>query len=207
MTLSLPDGADHPRRTSPNAPHEPCTRVHASPRHGLRRLSRRWWRRAAKAEPKAHARTASALLTAPAVTVLVDATISEAARIMVEHGVERLPVVDERERLVGLVARRELLQTFLQPDEAIRRAIVKDVIEDSLWLAPQAIDVSVTNGVVTLSGELERRSEKAVALRMTEWVNGVVAVIDELTYTFDDRDVPTVNPAAAGAGESWTRRL
>lgn len=139
--------------------------------------------------------------------MLVDATISEAARIMVEHGVERLPVVDERERLVGLVARRELLQTFLQPDEAIRRAIVKDVIEDSLWLAPQAIDVSVTNGVVTLSGELERRSEKAVALRMTEWVNGVVAVIDELTYTFDDRDVPTVNPAAAGAGESWTRRL
>ncbi|NUK83586.1 BON domain-containing protein [Streptomyces lunaelactis] len=137
----------------------------------------------------------------------MDATISEAARIMVEHGVERLPVVDERERLVGLVARRELLQTFLQPDEAIRRAIVKDVIEDSLWLAPQAIDVSVTNGVVTLSGELERRSEKAVALRMTEWVNGVVAVIDELTYTFDDRDVPTVNPAAAGAGESWTRRL
>ncbi|WP_217501817.1 recombinase family protein [Streptomyces lunaelactis] len=69
IALSMLDvGADHPRRTSANAPHEPRTRVHASPRHGIRRLLRRWWRPAAKAETKAHARMASALLTAPAAT-------------------------------------------------------------------------------------------------------------------------------------------
>ncbi|MFI8438266.1 CBS domain-containing protein [Streptomyces sp. NPDC079020] len=45
--------------------------------------------------------TARGLMTAPAVTVHAEETVPDAARLMVRRGVERLPVVDEEERLVG----------------------------------------------------------------------------------------------------------
>ena len=35
---------------------------------------------------------------------------------MAQRRVERLPVVDEEDRLVGIVTRRDLLQVFLRPD-------------------------------------------------------------------------------------------
>ncbi|MFE8993033.1 CBS domain-containing protein [Streptomyces collinus] len=56
----------------------------------------------------------------PAITLHSDATVAEAARVMARHRVERLPVVDDEERLVGIVTRRDLLQVFLRPDPEIR---------------------------------------------------------------------------------------
>ncbi|MFF8598004.1 CBS domain-containing protein [Streptomyces sp. NPDC015232] len=55
------------------------------------------------------------LMTAPAITVHAEETVGDAARLMVRRGVERLPVVDEEERLVGIVTRRDLLRAFLHP--------------------------------------------------------------------------------------------
>lgn len=49
------------------------------------------------------------LMSAPAVTVPRTASVKEAARRMRTHGRNRLPVVDARERLVGIVTRRDLL--------------------------------------------------------------------------------------------------
>ena len=69
---------------------------------------------------KAHARTAGRLMTEPPVTAHADDTIVEAARTMAQHQVERLPVLDEEGRLVGIVTRRDLLQVFLRPDKEIR---------------------------------------------------------------------------------------
>ncbi|MEU2776366.1 CBS domain-containing protein, partial [Streptomyces sp. NPDC007162] len=61
---------------------------------------------------KAQARTAGQLMTRPPVTVHADNTIVEAARTMAGSHVERLPVLDEEDRLVGIVTRRDLLQVF-----------------------------------------------------------------------------------------------
>ncbi|GAA3841523.1 hypothetical protein GCM10022206_94500 [Streptomyces chiangmaiensis] len=43
---------------------------------------------------KPAAATAGELMSVPAVTVRIDATLPEAARRMARHGVKRLPVVD-----------------------------------------------------------------------------------------------------------------
>ena len=86
---------------------------------------------------KAQDRTAGQLMSEPPVTVHADDTIIEAARTMAQRRVERLPVVDEEERLVGIVTRRDLLQVFLRPGcgdprrESSRRSLVR-----ALWLAP-----------------------------------------------------------------------
>ncbi|MEU9189037.1 CBS domain-containing protein [Streptomyces sp. NPDC048484] len=85
-------------------------------------------RRTRKQAAKAHARTAGQLMSVPPVTVHADDTIAEAARIMARDHVERLPVVDEGDRLVGIVTRRDLIQVFLQPDHEIRREVIDEAL-------------------------------------------------------------------------------
>ncbi|WP_128381351.1 CBS domain-containing protein [Streptomyces cavernae] len=164
-------------------------------------------RGARKEAAKAGARTAGQLMTAPPVTVHADDTIAEAARTMTQHRVERLPVLDEEERLVGIVTRRDLLQVFLRPDGEIRDEVIKEVLERALWLAPRTIEVSVVEGVVTLAGHMERKTETEIAVAMTRRIDGVVAVVDELSYRLDDARLQPEGPALHGVTEDWLRRL
>ncbi|MEU8585848.1 CBS domain-containing protein [Streptomyces sp. NPDC048664] len=145
--------------------------------------------------------TAGRLMTVPPVTVHADATIAQAARTMAERHVERLPVLDEEDRLVGIVTRRDLLQVFLRPDAEIRGQVMEDVLVRVLRLAPTAVDVFVVEGVVTLAGRLERKSEAEIAVSMSKQIDGVVAVIDQLDYRYDDsRTLPNERSPRGVAG-------
>jgi CBS domain-containing protein len=57
--------------------------------------------------------TAVDLMTAPVITISLQATPEEALRLVLQHGVKRLPVVDENGRLVGLLSRASLLRGLL----------------------------------------------------------------------------------------------
>lgn len=164
-------------------------------------------RRARIAAAKARARTAGQLMSRPAVVVRPGNTVVEAARLMAEHRVERLPVIDEEDRLVGIVTRRDLLGVFLRPDSEIRREVIEEILVRSLWLAPSAIGVSVHDGVVTLEGRVERRSEIAIAVELTGRVDGVVAVVDKLTFRLDDSHLRLQEPAVHGVADGWLHRL
>ncbi|MFD8236648.1 CBS domain-containing protein [Streptomyces sp. NPDC059696] len=135
---------------------------------------------------RATARTAGRLMSTPPVTVHAEDTIVEAARTMVRREVKRLPVLDEEDRLVGLVTRSDLLRVLVRPDEDIRDEVIGEVLVRVLWLDPGSIDVSVGDGVVTLAGRLERRSEAEIAVAMARRTDGVVAVVDELSWRLDD---------------------
>ncbi|MFE6196135.1 CBS domain-containing protein [Streptomyces sp. NPDC057838] len=156
---------------------------------------------------KARARTAGLLMSAPPVTAHAGDTIVQAARTMARRRVERLPVVDEDDRLVGIVTRRDLLQVFLRPDPEIRREVIEEVLARALWLGPRGVDVSVVDGVVTLDGCLERKSETEIAVSMTRRIDGVVAVTDRLTYRLDDSHLRPGEPALHGVTEDWLRKL
>ncbi|MFJ3306687.1 CBS domain-containing protein [Streptomyces sp. NPDC086549] len=170
-------------------------------RTGHAALTPRARRRAAKAK----ARTAGELMTEPPVTVHAHDTIARAARTMARRHVERLPVLDEEDRLVGIVTRRDLLQVFLRPDKELRNEVIEEVLVRALWLPPRSVDVSVTEGVVTLTGHMERRSETEIALSMTRRIEGVVAVVDGLTYRLDDAGLRT--QALRDAAEGRPRGL
>ncbi|WP_328404319.1 CBS domain-containing protein [Streptomyces sp. NBC_00390] len=130
--------------------------------------------------------TACRLMTRPAVYAYAHESIAEAARIMARHGIERLPVVDEENRLVGIVTRRDLLKVFLRPDAEIRRVVVEDVLDRTCWIPPATIDVEVRDGVVTVSGQLGQRSEIPPVLRLIQQVDGVVSVVDRLTCRYEN---------------------
>lgn len=158
---------------------------------------------------KGRARTAGRLMTAPPVTVHADDTIVQAARTMARRHVERLPVLDEEDRLVGIVTRRDLLQVFLRPDQEIRDEVIEEVLVRALWQPPRGIDVSVTEGVVTLTGHMERKSETEIAVSMTRRIDGVVDVVAHLTYRLDDARQRAEEQAQAmhGVADDWLRRL
>ncbi|MEU9119966.1 CBS domain-containing protein [Streptomyces sp. NPDC048506] len=130
--------------------------------------------------------TAEVMMTSPAVVARPEWSVVRAARMMEEKKVKRLPVVDDSGRLIGVISRRDLVQLFLRRDRAIQEEILEDVLPHTLGAAPSAITVEVSDGTVTLSGTLDRKSLVPIAVRLCESVDGVVEVVDRLTYALDD---------------------
>jgi len=148
-------------------------RLHAATR-------RPWWPR----RQQHLALTAGELMTTPAITIGPHATIPAAARLMTAQHIRRLPVVDEKGRLAGVVSRRDLLSVFLRPDEDIA-ADARRVLNDVLLAEPGEAEVAVRNGVVTLTGSLDPKTGPhgdliPVAIQLMWDVDGVVDIIDQL---------------------------
>ncbi|MFE3760221.1 CBS domain-containing protein [Streptomyces sp. NPDC059104] len=134
----------------------------------------------------AGAPTAGDVMSAPAVTVPAEETVADAARLMTRRGVERLPVVDVEDRLVGIVTRRDLLRMFLRPDSEIRRRVTDEVLTEVLGVPAGDVDVHVVDGIVTLEGLVGRRSQLPALLGLVERLDGVVAVASRVTARTDD---------------------
>ncbi|MER7762292.1 CBS domain-containing protein [Streptomyces sp. NPDC097619] len=132
------------------------------------------------------ASTAEALMSSPAVVAEPEWSAVEAARVMEEARVKRLPVVDAAGFLIGVVSRSDLLRLFLRRDRAIQEEILEDVLTRTLGLSPSALTVEVSDGRVILSGTVDRRSLVPITLRLCESVDGVIEVVDRLTYDEDD---------------------
>ena len=153
-----------------------------------------WTRRRRQERAKAAAAVAAKLMTAPAVTVPPTATVTEAARRMHTARVKRLPVVDERGQLLGIVSRADLLKVFTRPDEAIRSEIINDVIVGDLMMNPSRFLIHVDDGVVVLEGEAEHRSLIPYLVRAVHHVEGVVRVENKLSFDVDDYDPAIAYP-------------
>ncbi|MGW2220467.1 CBS domain-containing protein [Nonomuraea sp. NPDC001684] len=142
--------------------------------------------RHAKGRQKAEGDTAAELMTSPAISVSPEASAVSAARLMEAHDVKRLAVVDRDGRLQGIVSRRDLVKLFLRPDEEIAAEVRDEILDQKLWVDTAGVRVEVRQGVVTLSGWMDRRTETGIAVRMTSRVNGVVDVVDKLSWKTDD---------------------
>ncbi|MFE9816991.1 CBS domain-containing protein [Streptomyces sp. NBC_00236] len=129
---------------------------------------------------KAGSLCARDLMTSPAVTISPDALLPQAARLMATHHVKRLPVVDMG-TLAGIVSRSDLLKVFLRPDSELADDIRHQVIERLFPLPSAHVRVDVTDGVVTLSGEVHDRTLIPVAARLAQGIEGIVDVRCELT--------------------------
>ncbi|MFI1518633.1 CBS domain-containing protein [Kitasatospora cineracea] len=130
--------------------------------------------------------SAEQLMTSPVVVARPDWSLVGTARVMHHGRLKHLPVVDGDGRLTGVVSRSDLLRPLLRDDEEIRREIVDDVLLGSLWLPAHAVRVAVEDGVVTLTGTVERRSLVPLVETMCRSLDGVVEVRQSLAFTRDD---------------------
>ncbi|MBU3870373.1 CBS domain-containing protein [Streptomyces sp. 4503] len=129
---------------------------------------------------KSRGETAATLMTYPAVTVHPADTVADAAWTAARSRLKRLPVTDYRDRLVGVVTRADLLRSLVRDDTEIREEIECRILRGEHHLEPDAIEVTVEGGVVTVEG----RVDVALAPGLVESIRameGVDDVVDHLT--------------------------
>ncbi|OXM45436.1 CBS domain-containing protein [Amycolatopsis alba] len=139
-----------------------------------------------QAEGASVVRAAEDVMTAPAVTVEADKPLQEAARLMVGHRVKRLPVVDRYGKLSGIVSRADLVRALVRTDADIRGEVDQDLLVLIRRPSRGQVRAQVTDGIVTLTGTVERRSQSVLLDALIRRVAGVVDVIDRVEYTWDD---------------------
>lgn len=164
-------------------------------------------RRRRIAQAKAAGDTAAELMTAPAVTIGPDASVAEAARLLHRHGIKRLPVVDPAGPLLGIVSRADLLKVFLRSDPDIAREIRQQVLMRAMWMNPDTVAIDVRDGVVTLTGQLERRSLIPITVSLVRGLDGVVDVVDRLTFELDDTPIMVPSDLLFDRASTVRRRI
>lgn len=150
---------------------------------------------------KAEGTTASELMSSPAVTIQPEESVVAAAKRLEAGKVKRLPVVDYLGRIAGIVSRGDLLKMYLRPDHDLREDVVENVLRRMLWIDPLTVKADIHDGVVTLSGSLDRRSTAELAVHVTKSVPGVIRVVEELSWERDDVTAAlrsSARPAGAG---------
>jgi CBS domain-containing protein len=131
---------------------------------------------------KHDARDAGAAMTAPAVTIGPEKSVADAATLMLDRAVNRLPVVDADGKLVGIVTRADLVRAFVRDDSEIAREIRDDVLLRTLWESPDRFRVRVRSGEVTLAGKVNDAHAAGTLVRFVERVPGVVNVRSRISW-------------------------
>lgn len=150
-----------------------------------RRRRPRWPRGRDAAAIKSKALVVREAMTSPPVTISPWSSASDAARLMTEHGVNRLPVV-KGDTLVGIVTRSDLVRAFIRSDEEITRELREEVLEQTMWLDRDSVQVDVKRGVVSLGGTLQTRSNVTLLESLAARIPGVVALKSDLGWNHDD---------------------
>jgi CBS domain-containing protein len=130
--------------------------------------------------------TAGRLMTTVPVSISEQASLPQAARLMSDRGAKRLPVLDTDDRVVGVVSRIDLLRAFVRSDDDIQADVLDEVFVHLLWPDPTEVRIEVRDGVVELTGSVDRRSTAEAAERLVRRLDGVVDVISRLDHRVDD---------------------
>ncbi|MEA3502059.1 MAG: CBS domain-containing protein [Actinomycetota bacterium] len=130
--------------------------------------------------------TVGAVMTKSPFVVDRNTTVSEAARLMTDRNVKRIPVVDPDGRLEGIVSRGDVLVAFARDDDVIADAVERGVIRRILMLDSPDVSVRVADGVVTLTGEVPTRTDARLLEELVRHIEGVVRCDSDLSWSFDD---------------------
>jgi CBS domain-containing protein len=142
-------------------------------------------------EEKLGATTAGEAMSEPAIVIGPDEPASQAGALLTKHRINRLPVVEDG-RLVGIISRADVVNTYLVPDDELARRISEDVVRETMWIDPQLVSVEVNDGVAHLAGTVDRRTTAAILERLVGRLEGVIGVESELRWERDDRDIEPV---------------
>lgn len=142
---------------------------------------------------------AAHIMTREVVIARPHEAVRDAAKVLLDAGVRRLPVIDEERRVVGIVSRSDLLRPYLRSDETIRDEIEDEILVRILSIDPHTVRVEVEEGVARLEGRVERKSMKELLVELVHRVDGVVGVDDRLRFAVDERKPSSFSPSAPWA--------
>ncbi len=122
------------------------------------------------------------LMTPNPVTIAPDRRVRDAARVMIDAGVKRLPVVGESGNLIGIVSRADVMKSYARSDDEIREEIADALYE----YVVRGVELEVKNGEVRMEGSVALRTEARLAEELIRRVDGVVSVANYLSWESDD---------------------
>ena len=128
---------------------------------------------------KVAAETVGQAMSSPALTITPDRTVHDAARLMVDERVNRLPVV-QGGKLVGILTRSDIVRAFTRTDAELASEIEDDILRRTFWAEPGSVAVVVSDGRVTLTGEVETEADREMLPLFVSRVPGVLAVSTDL---------------------------
>lgn len=143
------------------------------------------------------ATTAAEAMSSPAITITADRPIREAAVIMIDRQINRLPVIADAQ-VVGIITRSDMVRAYLRLDDEILHLVREDVIRRTLWLDPDSFEIAVSEGIVRIAGTIDRRSTARILEKLIALVEGVIEVQSRLEWELDDS---TLQPAGDGEHE------
>jgi len=131
---------------------------------------------------KLAARVAGEAMTSPAITVEPYWTVPTVAQMMLEHGINRLPVV-RRGRLVGIVTRADLVRAFARSDDEVADEVREALaLQEAMSFGRGPVEVRVDAGEATLTGTVRTREDADVLTNATARVPGVVGVRSDIAW-------------------------
>jgi CBS domain-containing protein len=116
--------------------------------------------------------TLEPLVNRDVVTAGPDTPVATLTRLMLDERARAIPIVDGDRRVVGIVARRDLLRTIAPDDQVIAR----DVRHHLSVTGHRRWHVTVADGMVNLSGEGTDETERQIATIVAASLPGVIGV-------------------------------
>lgn len=162
----------------------------------------RWFSNGTQKIPSSE-RLVEDVMTEEVITLGPNADHAEAARLMEQARIKRVPIVDTDGRVIGIVSRSDILRAFARSDSEIIEEIVDHIICDVLWIDPRRVQVSSIEGNVSLTGHLETRGDVTLLQDLVRRVDGVVSLASSLTWEIDNTKLEMVPPPPGTRRASW----
>ncbi|EHY87916.1 CBS domain-containing protein [Saccharomonospora azurea] len=135
------------------------------------------------------------IMTTPVVTVSPDDPVKKATRLLAEHGFTALPVVDEGDRVVGIVTEADVVAGRVPPDARYRTGAAAAPTTDARESVAEIMTTSPTctqqgTDVAELVGTLLEGHYRAVPVLAGSKLVGVVTRSDVVrALSRDDADI------------------
>jgi len=134
------------------------------------------------------------IMTTNIVTVTPDATMRDAASLILRHGISGLPVVDNQRRLVGVLSEWDLLQ-LLETQETELESVGKYMTRDTVCIGEETSLVDVVD-------LFQSRRVRRLPVTRDEKLVGLVSRHDLIRFILTTRDRISGRDQLAGSYNS-----
>lgn len=162
-------------------------------RAGKRARLLRWFSREEPEVPDTE-RVVGDVMTSEVITLDVEADHAEAARLMRKAKIKRVPIVDDKGCLVGILSRSDIMRAFARSDAEIVDEITDHVMREVLWVDPRRVKIRCMDGNLVLEGRLETKSDVTLLEALARRVDGVVSLVSHLQWDIDNTKLEMVPP-------------
>lgn len=129
-------------------------------------------------------KVAADVMTQEVITATEETPLRELAALMIRDQINRIPILRD-DQVVGIVSRNDVLKAFTRSNEMLHQEVRQTLVHD-LRIDPEPLGIQVKDGVVTILGQVERKSEVGLVEKVVRAIDGVVSVdVSGLTYDVD----------------------